>query len=117
MFNFATGLNVIGTPILYGLHSFQCFFIVNVFGWRFKDDPYRFKHRDITMFIPRKNAKTFLVAVMLLLLMLTEDNYSEFYSICLDRELASEVKKAMSQIINASPAISKFFKVLKELKW
>ena len=115
LFNFATGLNVIGTPILYGLHSFQCFFIVNVFGWRFKDDPYRFKHRDITMFIPRKNAKTFLVAVMLLLLMLTEDNYSEFYSICLDRELASEVKKAMSQIINASPAISKFFKVPKSL--
>lgn len=43
--------------------------------------------------------------------MLTEDNYSEFYSICLDRELAGEVKKAMTQIIQASPAVEKHFKI------
>lgn len=113
--NFATGLNVVGTPILYGLHNFQAFFIVNTFGWRFKEDENRFKHRSIYMFIPRKNAKTFLSAVMLLILMLTEESYSEMYSICLDRELASEVKKAMAQIISASPAISKKFKVPKSL--
>ncbi|WP_321834351.1 terminase large subunit [Clostridium butyricum] len=115
LFNFATGLGVVGKSILDGLHPFQAFFITNIFGWRFKDDESRFKHRDITMFIPRKNAKTFLVAVILLLLLLTEDDYSEFYSICLDRELASEVKKAMSQILSASPLVNKYFKVPKSL--
>lgn len=113
--NFATGLNVIGKPILYGLHNFQAFFVVNIFGWRFKEDEFRFKHRDNYLFIPRKNAKTFICALILLILMLTEDDFSEFYSICLDRELASEVKKAMSQIISASPALSKQFKFPKTL--
>lgn len=43
----------------------------------------------------------------MIILMLSEDDYSEFYSICLDRELAGEVKKAITQIVEASPAISK----------
>lgn len=43
--------------------------------------------------------------------MLTEDDYSEFYSICLDRELAGMVKKAMTQIIESSPAITNHFKL------
>ena len=110
LLNFATGLNVVGTPILYGLHNFQVFFLCNVFGWRFKEDKKKFRYRDNTLFIPRKNAKTFICALIILILMLTEDNYSEFYSICLDRELASKVKEMIMQILNASPAVGKYFK-------
>ena len=51
-----------------------------------------------------------ILAVIELILMLTEAEYSEFYSICIDRDLAGEVKKAMTQIINASPYIKKRFK-------
>lgn len=110
LLNFATGLNVVGTPILYGLHNFQAFFICNVFGWRFKEDTKKFRYRDNTLFIPRKNAKTFVCALIVLILMLTEENYSEFYSICLDRELAGKVKEMIVQILNASPAVGKYFK-------
>lgn len=110
LLNFATGLGVVGMSVFDGLVDFQAFFISNIFGWRFKDDPTRFRYRDITLFIPRKNAKTFIAAVVFIVLMLTEDDYSEFYSICLDRELAGLVKKAMTQIIEASPAIEKHFK-------
>lgn len=115
LLNFATGLHVVGKPILYGLADFQAFFLVNIFGWRFKDDPEKFRYRDVTLFIPRKNAKTFICALILIILMLTEADYSEFYSICLDRELAGEVKKAITQIIEASPAVSKYFKISKTL--
>jgi phage terminase large subunit-like protein len=86
-----------------------------VFGWRFKKDTFRFKHRDICLFIPRKNAKTFICALCIILLMLNEDDYSEFYSICLDRELAGEVRKAIQQIIEGSPAIRKYFYIPKTL--
>jgi phage terminase large subunit-like protein len=103
LLHFATGLGIIGKTILEGLVGFQAFFLVNIFGWRFKEDPEKFRYRDVTLFIPRKNAKTFICALILIILMLTEADYSEFYSICLDRELAGEVKKAMTQIINASP--------------
>lgn len=110
LLNFATGLNVINKPILEGLWGFQAFLLCNFFGWRFKKDKNKYRYREVTLFITRKNAKTFICALIMLILMLTEDNYSEFYSICLDRSLAGEVKKAMTQIIQASPAISKYFK-------
>lgn len=115
LLNFATGLGVIGKTILEGLEDFQAFFLVNIFGWRFKEDENKYRYRDVTLFIPRKNAKTFICALILIILMLTEDHYSEFYSICLDRELAGEVKKAMTQIIEASPYIEKHFTIPKTL--
>ncbi|WP_213997187.1 MULTISPECIES: terminase large subunit [Tepidanaerobacter] len=108
LINFATGLNVIGSPVLYGLWDFQAFFIANIFGWRFKEDNKKFRYRDVTLYIARKNAKTFICALVIIILMLTEDKYSEFYSICLDRDLAGEVRKAMTQLIEASPAINIF---------
>ena len=115
LLNFATGLGVVGKTIAEGLELFQAFFLVNIFGWRFKSDPEKYRYRDVTLFIPRKNAKTFICALILIILMLTEDDYSEFYSICLDRELAGEVKKAMTQIIEASPHIEKYFTIPKTL--
>lgn len=112
---FATGIGVTGKTIYEGLELFQIFFIANIFGWRCKTDGSKFRYREGTLFVPRKNAKTFLLAVVIILLMLTEDNYSEFYSICLDRDLAGEVKKAIKQIIEASPALKKYFRIPKTL--
>ncbi|WP_298126443.1 terminase large subunit [uncultured Clostridium sp.] len=108
LFNFATGF-VAGKQVLENLADFQCFFLANIFGWRFKDKPEKFRYNDITLYIARKNAKTALVALAFLLLMLTEQDYSEFYSICLNKELAAEIRKAMVQILEASPLISKHF--------
>ena len=115
LMNFATGIGVIGKSIYDGLEKFQAFFLANIFGWKFKSDPRKYRYRDVTLFIPRKNAKTFICAVILIILMLTEDEFSEFYSICLDRDLAAEVKKAISQILQASPAMEKYFKVPRTL--
>lgn len=115
LMNFATGIGVIGKSIYEGLENFQAFFLANIFGWKFKSDPRKYRYRDVTLFIPRKNAKTFICAVILIILMLTEDEFSEFYSICLDRDLAAEVKKAISQILQASPAMEKYFKVPRTL--
>ena len=108
LFNFATGF-VAGKQILTNLVDFQCFFLANIFGWRFKDNSNKFRYNDITLYIARKNAKTALVAITFLLLMLTEQEYSEFYSICLNKELAAEIRKAMVQILEASPLIAKHF--------
>ncbi|WP_308000873.1 terminase large subunit [uncultured Clostridium sp.] len=108
LFNFATGF-VAGKQILTNLADFQCFFLANIFGWRFKDNSNKFRYNDITLYIARKNAKTALVAITFLLLMLTEQEYSEFYSICLNKELAAEIRKAMVQILEASPLIAKHF--------
>lgn len=115
LLNFATGLNIVGKSIYDGLENFQAFFIANIFGWRYKADSKKFRYREVDLFIPRKNSKTFLAALILIILMLTEDEYSEFYSICLDRDLAGEVKKAMAQILNASPLVLEYFNIPKTL--
>ena len=110
LLNFATGF-VEGKQVLENLSGFQAFFIANIFGWRYKHKSYKFRYNDITLFIARKNAKTALIAIVFILLMLTEQKYSEFYSICLTKELSAEIKKGMEQIINASPYIKKYFKI------
>lgn len=115
LLNFATGLNIVGKSIYEGLENFQSFFIANIFGWRHKSDSNKFRYREVDLFIPRKNAKTFLAALIFIILMLTEDEYSEFYSICLDRDLAGEVKKAISQILEVSPAVLEYFIIPKTL--
>jgi phage terminase large subunit-like protein len=115
LLNFATGLGVIGKNVLEGLVGFQAFFLCNIFGWRFKANPEKYRYRDVTLFICRKNSKTWLAAVIFIILLLTEDMFSEFYSICKDRELAGEVKKAISQVLHASPAILKYFTIPKTL--
>ncbi|MCS6103582.1 terminase large subunit [Clostridium botulinum] len=114
LFNYATGF-VAGQPVLEGIAPFQCFFLTNIFGWRFKDKPEKFRYNDITLYIARKNAKTWLVSLVFILLMLTEQNYSEFYSICLSKELASEIRKAIVQTLESSPLILKYFKISKTL--
>lgn len=115
LLNFATGLDVVGKSVLEGLVGFQAFFVANLFGWRFKSNSEKFRYRDVTLFICRKNGKTWLCAICIIILMLTEDDFSEFYSICKDRELAAEVKKAISQVLNGSPHIKKHFTIPKTL--
>lgn len=115
LLNFATGLHIVGKSIYEGLENFQAFFIANIFGWRYKTDAKKYRYREVDLFIPRKNTKTFLAALIFIILMLTEDDYSEFYSICLDRDLAGEVKKAIAQILNVSPAVGQYFNIPKTL--
>ncbi|MCS5420761.1 MULTISPECIES: terminase TerL endonuclease subunit [Psychrilyobacter] len=112
LFNYATGF-VAGKQVLEHLVNFQCFLLCGVFLFRYKDKPYKFKNNDITLFISRKNAKTNLVAIIFILLMLTEQQHSEFYSICLTKELASELRKGMVQLLEASPYINKYFSISK----
>ena len=110
LLNFATGF-VAGKPIINNLAPYQAYLILNLFAWRYKSKPYKFKHNDITLYIARKNAKTAGAGIIYILLMLTEQNYSEFYSICLNRELAGEIRKSIVQILDASPLMRKYFDI------
>ncbi|GAA0817482.1 MULTISPECIES: terminase large subunit [Clostridium] len=110
LMNFATGY-LANNEVLEHLDPFQCFFIANIFGWRYKNNKSKFRYNDVTLFIARKNGKTALIGLVFILLLLTEQQYSEFYSICLTKELAAEIKKIMEQIINASPLIKKHFNI------
>lgn len=110
LMKFATGF-VAGQSIYDHLAPYQAFLIVNLFGWRYKTRLYKFKHNDITLYVSRKNAKTATVGIIFILLMLTEQNFSEFYSICLNKDLAAEIRKSMVQILQASPLLEQQFTI------
>ena len=55
--------------------------------------------------IARKNFKTFNSAVIFILLMLTEPDFSRFFSVAPDLQLSSELKNAIRKIIKVSPAL------------
>ncbi len=55
--------------------------------------------------IARKNFKTFNSGVIFILLMLTEPDFSRFFSVAPDLALSSELKNAIRKIIKVSPAL------------
>ncbi len=56
--------------------------------------------------IARKNFKTFNSGVIFILLMLTEPEFSRFFSVAPDLRASSELKLAVRKIIKVSPALS-----------
>jgi phage terminase large subunit-like protein len=70
------------------------------------------ENRDIRYYqtalleISRKNFKTFYSAVIFILLMLTEPQFSRFFSVAPDLKLSSELKIAIRKIIKVSPALA-----------
>ena len=77
------------------LSGFQWLFIVAVLCVVFREDHNKRRYQTAVMEICRKNGKTFLVAVIFILLFLTEPKFSHFYSVAPDGALSREVKQAI----------------------
>lgn len=74
-------------------------------------------YTTVLLEIARKNFKTFNSAVIFILLMLTEPDFSRFFSVAPDLSLSSELKNAIRKIIKTSPAlfdeVDPVFKILR----
>lgn len=101
----------LGRTVEESLIGFQWFFLVNIFCWKHKDDIHIRRYKHATMLIGRKNSKTFLSALIFILLLLLEPNFSELYSVAPDKELSKQIKRQMDAIIKSSPDIVKYFKI------
>lgn len=112
LINMASGIRA-GEPVHDSLAPFQWFFIINALCWKYRDNHQKRRYEQSVLLIARKSGKTFLVALIFILLLLLEPQYSEFYSVAPDRELSSIVKKEMEQQIEKSPLISKHFKIVR----
>ena len=113
LFNMATGFNE-NESALSAIWGFQALLLVNIFGWRYKNDAKRFRYRVVLLFIPRKNAKGTMCAWVLILGMLLEQKFSNFYSIATTKKIAAELREQIVQIITSSPALNKHFKCSKQ---
>ena len=113
LFNMATGFNE-NESALSAIWGFQALLLVNIFGWRYKNDSKRFRYREVLLFIPRKNAKGTMCAWVLILGMLLEQKFSNFYSIATTKKIAAELREQIVQIITSSPALNKHFNCSKQ---
>ena len=87
------------------LVGFQWLFIVAILCVVNRENTEKRRYETAILEICRKNGKTFLVAVIFLLLFLMEPKFSKFYSVAPDGSLSREVKTAIEEIIHSSPAL------------
>ena len=71
-----------------------------------KDNENRRYYNTAVLEIARKNFKTFNAAIIFILLMLTEPQFSRFFSVAPDLKLSSELKLAIRKIIKSSPLLA-----------
>ena len=85
----------------------------------YRSNPKKRRYETGVLELCRKNYKTFTVATIFIILMITEPNYSQFYSVAPDGALSREIREAISQILKSSPLVYKYkdkprFKILRD---
>lgn len=91
-------------PIYDGLEDYAWLFIVATLCTKLAGTEYRYYLTSL-LEIARKNFKTFNSAIIFILLMLIEPDFSRFFSVAPDLALSSELKVAIRKIIKSSPAL------------
>ena len=104
-------------PMNEGLEDYAWLLIVAVLCTKLKNN----ENKDIRYYITavleicRKNFKTFNSAVIFILLMLTDPQFSRFFSVAPDLKLSKELQIAIKKIIKSSPLLAEedVFKLLR----
>ena len=100
----AKGLKV-GERIYNSLAGYQWLLIVASLCTVYREDRKRRRYETVILEICRKNGKTFIVALLMLLLFYLEPKYSRFFSVAPDGTLAKEIKVALDLLIKANEDI------------
>ena len=85
--------------------GFQWLFIIAILCTVERDNTDKRRYENAILEICRKNGKTFLIAVLFILLFFIEPKFSKFYSVAPDGSLSREIKTAIEEILRSSPAM------------
>lgn len=103
-----------GKQIYYCLVGFQWLFIVATLCIVHRKEPDKRRYEIAVLEIARKNGKTFLIALIFILLFFLEPKFSKFYSVAADGTLSRLVKEEIEKIIKSSPALEGKFKIRRD---
>ncbi len=83
----------------------------------YSDNPDKRRYEIGLLEIARKNFKTYTVATIFIILMLTEPRFAEFFSVAPDGALSRQIREAISQTLRSSPLVYEYkgnrrFKIL-----
>lgn len=99
-----------GKPVFDSLVGFQCLFFVAVWCVYHNDDDTKRRYENVILELARKNGKTFLIALLFILALMTEVKFSRLFSCAPDGSLSREVYQLIQQFISMSPKIQKWKK-------
>lgn len=104
-----------GESIYDALAGFQWFIITALTCCVHRDDTSKRRYESALLEICRKNGKTFIVAVLFIILFFTEPKFSRFFSVAPDGALAKEIKEAIEPLITVNDeAFDSCFKITRD---
>ena len=103
-----------GKTVFETLSGFQWLFLLAVLTVVFRKDKSRRRYETAVLEICRKNGKTFLVAIVFLVLFFTEPKFSKLYSVAPTGMQSREIQTQIREIISSSPALEGKFKVRRD---
>lgn len=111
----AKGLKA-GESIYNSLAGYQWLILVASLCVVYRNNSKRRRYTTVLLEIARKEGKTFVVGLLILLLFYTEPKFSRFYSVAPDGTLAKEVKDAIETLlkVNSDMFDDKEFKILRD---
>ena len=112
--NFATGA-VAGQSLYEACVGYQYFFILNIFCWKRRDNSIKRRYEVCLLWIARKNSKNLNSSLIMILLMLLEPKYSEFYLCANVRDQAKLVYNEAKKLLESSPAIRDKFDIKRDV--
>lgn len=108
LMTFASGVGVSGKPVIEGLSGFQALILVAFFGMKHRDNINKRRYETLVLLIARKNGKSWLSSIIIMLLMILDENYSDFFSVSVDSNLSGLVKKELKQLLEKAQFKSYF---------
>ena len=114
MLKMAKGPNA-GKTIYHSLAGFQWLIITAITCCVRRDDRKKRRYEFVLLEVARKAGKTFLIAILFLVLFFTEPKFSRFFSVAPDGALAKELKEAIEPLITVNEeAFDGCFKVTRD---
>ena len=114
LINFATGA-VAGQSLYEACVGYQYFFILNIFCWKRKDKSEKRRYEICLLWISRKNSKSVNSALIMIILMILEPKYSEFYLCANTRDQAKIVYGETRKLLESSPIIKDKFDIKRDV--
>lgn len=104
----------VGKSVVNTLTGFQWLLLIAPFVVVHRDDTDKRTYERIILEIARKNAKSYISALICLILMVLEPKFSRFFTVAPTGALARETFRQIKEFVNVSPALSKHFKLRRD---
>lgn len=103
-----------GKSVVHTLTGFQWLLLTAPFCVVMRDDVDKRRYENIILEICRKNAKSYVSALICLILMILEPKFSRFFTVAPTGALARETFKQIKEFVSVSPHLENHFKLRRD---